>query len=53
MQTRPGFFYLLKDSDKPLWDGCINHSKLSPVAQVFTIKSGHGLSETGCDKIVE
>jgi hypothetical protein len=26
------FFNLLKDSDKPLWDGCTNHSKLSVVA---------------------
>jgi len=26
------FFYLLKDSDKPLWDGYTNHSKLSVVA---------------------
>jgi hypothetical protein len=32
------FFDLLKDSDKPLWDGCTNHSKLSAVSQVFTIK---------------
>ena len=38
------FFYLLKDSDEPLWDGCTNHSKLSVVAQVFTIKSNHGMS---------
>jgi len=41
------FFYLLKDSDEPLWDGCTNHSKLSPIAQVFTITSDHGLSEAG------
>ncbi|KAL9403258.1 hypothetical protein Peur_000230 [Populus x canadensis] len=47
------FFDLLKDSDEPLWDGCMNHSKLSAVAQVFTIKSDHGLSEAGYDKIVE
>ena len=33
------FFDLLKHSDKPLWDECTNHSKLSVVAQVFTIKS--------------
>jgi hypothetical protein len=25
-------FDLLKDSDKPLWDGCTNHNKLSAVA---------------------
>jgi hypothetical protein len=24
-------FYLLKDSSEPLWDGYINHSKLSVV----------------------
>jgi hypothetical protein len=47
------FFYLLKDSNEPLWDGCTNHSKLSAVAQVFTIKSDHRLSEVGHDKIIE
>ena len=47
------FFDLLKDFEKPLWDGCTNHSKLSAVAQVFTIKSDHGLSEVGYDKIIE
>jgi len=47
------FFDLLKDSDEPLWDGCTNHSKLSAVAQVFTIKSDHRLSEAGYDKIIE
>jgi len=47
------FFDLLKDSDEPLWDSCTNHSKLSVVAQVFTIKSDHGLSEAGYDKIIE
>jgi hypothetical protein len=47
------FFDLLKNYDEPLWDGCTNHSKLSIVAQVFTIKSDHGLSEGGYDKIIE
>jgi len=47
------FFDLLKDFDKPLWDGCTNHNKLSAVAQVFTIKSDHGLSEASYDKIME
>ena len=47
------FFDLLKDSDEPLWDGCMNHNKLSTVAQVFTIKLDHGLSEAGYDKIIE
>jgi hypothetical protein len=47
------FFDLLKDFDEPLWDGCTNHSKLSAVAQVFTVKSNHGLSETSYDKIME
>jgi len=31
----------------------MNYSKLSAVAQVFTIKSDHGLSEAGYDKIIE
>jgi hypothetical protein len=43
----------LKDFDEPLWDGCTNHSKLSVVAQVFTIKSDHRLSEAGYDKIIK
>jgi len=47
------FFDLLKDSNEPLWDDCTNHSKLSVVAQVFTIKSDHGLSEVGYEKIIE
>ena len=53
MQMQHGFFYLLKDSDEPLWDDCTNHGKLSIVAQVFTIKSYHGFSEAGYDKIIE
>jgi hypothetical protein len=47
------FFELLKDSDKSLWDGCINHSKLSIVAQVLTIKLDHELSEASYNRIVE
>jgi len=47
------FFDLLKDSDELLWDGCMNHSKLSVITQVFTIKSDHGLSEVGYGKIIE
>jgi hypothetical protein len=46
-------FDLLKDSDKPLWDGCTNHSKLSVVADVFTIKLNYRLSEARYDRIVE
>jgi hypothetical protein len=44
---------MLKDFDEPLWDGCTNHNKLLVVAQVFTIKSDHRLSEAGYDKIIE
>jgi hypothetical protein len=44
---------MLKDSDKPLWDGCTNHNKLSVIAQVFTIKSNYRLSEDGYDRIIE
>jgi hypothetical protein len=47
------FFDLLRDFDEPLWDGCTNHSKLSAVAQVFTINSDHGLSEASYEKIIE
>jgi hypothetical protein len=44
------FFDLLKDYDEPLWDGCTNHSKLSVVEHVFTIKLDHSLSDTGYKK---
>jgi len=47
------FFYLLKDFDEPLWDGCTNHSKLLAITQLITIKSDHGLSEADYDKIIE
>jgi hypothetical protein len=47
------FFDLLKDSNELLWDGCTNYNKLSAVAQAFTIKSDHGLSEASYDKIIE
>ena len=47
------FFYPLKDSDEPLWDGFINYSNLFVVAQVFNIKSDHRSSEAGYDKISE
>jgi len=47
------FFYLFKDSNKPLWDGCTNHYKLLFVAQVLTIKLDHGLSNVSYDRIVE
>jgi hypothetical protein len=47
------FFDLLKDYDKSLWDGCINHSKLLTITKVFTIKSDHRLSEAGYKRIVE
>jgi len=53
MQIQQGFFNMLRDSDEPLWDGCTNHSKLLAVAQVFTIKLDHGLSEACYDKIIE
>jgi hypothetical protein len=46
------FFYLSKNSDEPLLDGCTNHSKLL-VVQAFTIKSDHVLSDVNYDKIVE
>jgi hypothetical protein len=46
-------FDLLKDSDKPLWDGSTNHSKLLFVVQVFIIKSDNGLSKTSNNVIVE
>jgi len=48
------FFFI---SFERLWwtimDDCTNHSKLSIVAQVFTIKSDHGLSEDSYNRIVK
>jgi len=46
-------FFLKKDFDKSLWDGCTNHSKLSTVSHVLIIKSDYGLSEAGYDIIIE
>jgi hypothetical protein len=43
----------LKESNKPLWNKCTNHSKLSIIAQVFTIKLNHGLSEADYDIIIK
>lgn len=47
------FVYLLKDYNKPLWDGCTNHGKLLEVAEVFPIKLDHRLSEIDYDIIVK
>jgi len=47
------FFYILKDFDELLWDRYTNHSKLSIIAQVFTIKLNHRLSEASYNRIVE
>jgi hypothetical protein len=47
------FFDLLKDYDEPLWDDCTYHITLSVVAQVFNIKSDHGLNEVDYDRIIE
>jgi len=47
------FFDMLKDSDEPLWDDCTNYSKLSTIAQVFTINSDYGVSEAGYDRIIK
>jgi hypothetical protein len=47
------FLNLLQESNKPLWNKCTNHSKLSIIAQVFTIKLNHGLSEADYDIIIK
>ena len=47
------FLDLLKDFDEPLWYECINHSKLSTVAQVYTIKLDHKLREADYYIIIE
>lgn len=44
--------YLLKNGNKPLWDECINYSKLSIVAYMLTIKLDHRLSEVDYEKII-
>jgi len=46
-------FKLLKDSDEPLWDRCINHSKLLFITRVFPIKSDYGLSEASYNSTIE
>jgi hypothetical protein len=47
------FFDFLKYSNKPLWDRCTSHCKLSIITQVFIINSDYGLSEADYDKIVK
>jgi hypothetical protein len=46
-------FYLLKDSNEPLWDECTNHSKLLVIAKVFTIKLNYRSSKVNYDTIIE
>jgi len=46
------FFYLLKDSNEPLWDGCTNHSKLSAVAHVFTSSQITGWVRPGMTRLL-
>jgi len=47
------FFELLKDFNEPLWDGCINYSKLLVIAQLFTIKWNYRLDKVDYDRILE
>jgi len=47
------FFNLFKDFDEPIWDDCMNHSKLLAVAQLFIIKSDCWFIEAGYDRIIE
>jgi hypothetical protein len=48
-----GVFELIKDCDEPLWDKCTNHSKLSIISWVFTIKSDYDISEVDFDSRIE
>jgi hypothetical protein len=43
----------MKDSDEPLWDTCVTHSKLSIIAQVFNIKLNYRSSEVSYDRILK
>jgi hypothetical protein len=47
------FFDVLKDFNEPSQDMCTNYNKLLVVALVLVIKSEHGLSEVGYDRIIE
>jgi len=47
------FFKHFKDYNELLWVGCTNQSKLSIIAQMFTIQSNYGQSEAGYEKIIE
>jgi len=46
-------FEHIKDCDEPLWDKCTNHSKLSIISWVFTIKSNYDISEVDYDSRIE
>ena len=41
------------ESEKPLYTGCTNFTKLSAVLQLLTLKAEYGLSDVGFNKILE
>lgn len=44
---------MLSAADTELWPGCSNHSQLSLIARLITLKSENGLSEKCYDEIAE
>ena len=47
------FFELLEESDKPLYPGCENYSKLSFLTKMYHIKCLHKVSDTATSLILE
>ncbi|GJR27662.1 hypothetical protein Tco_1103894 [Tanacetum coccineum] len=44
---------LFVESEKPLYAGCTNFTKLSAVLQLLTVKAEYGLSDVGFNKLLE
>ena len=51
--TAQQFYDMLDAANNPLWLGCENHSQLSVVARMLTIKAEHHLSERAFDAIAK
>lgn len=46
-------YEMLKAVDTPIWDGCVNHSVMSIVARLLSIKSENNMSEKCFNQIVQ
>ncbi|RDX61224.1 hypothetical protein CR513_60565, partial [Mucuna pruriens] len=47
------FYTWLRDADKPLWDGCHKHTKLSIIIQLLNLKSEFNMRESCYDQMIK